>query len=189
MLQLQGAARSAQSTATALGAHRCSMGTCACACPCALCEGGRLLALVLRCCGRVIAGQPSAVSSYQLKMHFPGRVIRSCAQHGGSRALNPGRRPGTWGRCSDMCRGRALAVTPGGARPWGAGWQCQAGGDVADPGDRGSTGRMTGLCSGVWPARICWPQCLLCAGAGCTPCPAPGFVPGLAAAYCGDQRF
>lgn len=25
---------------------------------------------------------------------------------------------------------------------------------------------MMGLCSGVWPACICWLQCLLCAGPG-----------------------
>lgn len=45
---------------------------------------------------------------------------------------------------------------------------------------------MKGLCSGVWPERICRPQCFLCAGAGagscCAACPALGFLPGLAPA-------
>lgn len=47
---------------------------------------------------------------------------------------------------------------------------------------------MKGLCSGVWPERICRPQCLLCAGSCCAPCPAPGFLPELAPAYYGEQR-
>lgn len=140
MLRLQGAARSAQSTATALGGHHRSRSR-----PCVPrhpVRGGRLSTLMLAMLQRGHQQpflQPSAGSSCQFKMRFSRRVISSRAQHGVSGALSPRRAPGDQGHRSGTCRDSASS-DPGGARPRGAGRPHREGGDVADPGDGGSAG-------------------------------------------------
>lgn len=88
-------------------------------------------ALTLGCCGRGIAGQSSALSSYQLKMHFSGRVISSCAQHRVSGELSTWDNAGDLGVWVGCVQGHVLAAT--------VGVPGRGGRDVADPGGGGST--------------------------------------------------